>query len=250
MEMITTGPISTTGMSDRIILDEDQAAAHFGDDTLNWLLAAASPYTWSVFTTGSYTVHTHLDPGQDGEDAAEFTQRTALKFAADAIAAGHDKSTEEPLYAVVLHHGHPWTLREWDGPADAYCEWFDYEECDYFCNQCFEQIPGQRGCPEHAPTSVPGLQVAECSEPDKHPRTFIFADNGGYGAPCGWCAYDAMSEAHKDCEHAHHWAWRRWRVTRKVFGALYQFQISTGWCYSTCKTGRTCISRISWRWSS
>lgn len=228
-----------------IVLDEDQAAQLVGDDTLAWFHATIGPfYTWSVYVVGADKVHTHANPDLDGDDDenAEFTQRTALKFAADATSDPDDQAGQ--VHAIVLHHGEPWTLREWDGPADAYCEWFDYDECDFFCNQCFRPLSGHNTpCPEHAPVNIPGLQVTECGQPEEHPRSFVYADNGGYGAPCMYCVHASMKEAHEGCEHARHLFWFRWH---RVVRALKRLRIVRSFYYTS---GCRCAPVTAWAWT-
>jgi hypothetical protein len=98
--------------------------------------------------------------------------------------------------AVVLHNGEPWTPDpKHDGPADQYCEWFDWSAAEWFCNQCLEPIAGQ-SCPTCAPTHVPGLYRLPCDVPDEHPAVFMYATNtsDGFGPPCFYCIEAARNQ--------------------------------------------------------
>ena len=98
--------------------------------------------------------------------------------------------------------------------------------CDYrwYCNLCGQET-GDGGCPEHAPSSVPGLQLVECEA--HHPRTWLLADDG-YPPPCPWCMAENASKAHEGCAHARHRRWRRWKATSRALSALYSLGVITG----------------------
>ena len=230
--------------------------AFYDEETLSYLYNLTAGHPWAIHLIGPDEVHYNVDfeKAPDADDNPLLTQRTALKTASELnafVAANLAVDGEDPpvmYHAVVFHHGEPW-LPELNESAGVYCEWFDHEECDWFCNQCFNQLPDKRqGCPEHAPLEVPGFQLTDCNNPE-HPRTFVYADNGGYGAPCGWCAHDAMSEAHKDCDHAQHRAWRRWGVTERTMVMLSRLRLVKGMCWSNCNRRGYCVSGIAWRWS-
>lgn len=119
----------------------------------------------------------------------------------------------------------------------------DHDTCDWrwFCSVCDREV-GDGGCPDHAPSDVPGLQVVSCGE---HPRTWLLADDG-YEPPCPWCVADAASKAHEGCAHARHGRWRRWRITRKVLSNLYGAGVLRGWGSSHDSRCKGCASGIMW----
>lgn len=131
----------------------------------------------------------------------------------------------------------------------AYCEIFDWDRCDWFCNICDRPLDGTSPYPEHAPTEFAGLELVECYAEPRHPHTFMYAQDGGYSAPCGYCTTAAVAEAHKNCEHAHHQAWRRWRVTDRAVSVLHRINLVIGSRWSNCNGRGTCVSGITWRWS-
>lgn len=228
------------------LLTPDQIAEHY--DGTDYYIETFGRIPWAVHIIGPDEVHAHVNPDLDDDDPAneEFTQRTALKFAAESnafMASAPVYDPPIPCHAVVLHHGDPWIPDEIDGPTGQYCEWFDYGELEFFCNQCFRQVPGHLGCPDHAPVDIPGLQVTECSEPGIHPRTFAYADNGGYGAPCMYCVCNSISEAHEGCEHAGHLFWFRWHWLVRV---LKRVKVVRSYYYtSSCR----CAPVTAWAWT-
>ena len=123
-------------------------------------------------------------------------------------------------------------------PGD--CRW------RFTCGICgTEDLP----CAAHAPADVPGLMMTECSVPGEHPRTWVLADDTGYGAPCMYCAHAAAVEAHRGCAHSHHWPWRRWKITGWLLhkGAMAGFVKGGMWthdgacrgCHSHFRIGRS-----------
>lgn len=56
-----------------------------------------------------------------------------------------------------------------------------------------------------------------------------------------------MSVVDRECEHLSHGQWRRWKVTGKALGCLYQLGVISGYgnTYSTHCCG--CVSAISWK---
>jgi hypothetical protein len=228
----------------------------YDEETLDYLYNLTASRPWAIHLIGPDEVHynVNFEKDPDADDNPELTQRTALKTASELnafVAAQPPHPGEDPplmYHAVVLHHGEPW-LPELNESAAVYTEWFDIEEYNWFCNQCFNQLDGKQACPTCAPTDIPGMQQADCYAEPRHPQTFVYADNGGYGAPCGWCAYDAMNEAHKDCEHNHCRAWRRWQATDRLLSLLFRLNVVKGLRWDDCNGRGRHASVIAWRWS-
>jgi len=99
-----------------------------------------------------------------------------------------------------------------DHPGD--CDW------GYACGTCGRPVD-DGPCPDHAPLDVPGLMLADCAAEPRHPRTWLLANDAGYGAPCMYCAYDTVNTAHAGCEHSRHGRWRRSRVIYRLLGYGY-----------------------------
>lgn len=95
-------------------------------------------------------------------------------------------------------------------------------------------------------TTMPGLELAECAAEPRHPRVYFEEDPDAYPAPCMYCAYASMYEAHAPCEHSHHGRWRRWKLTRRTVSRLYALGLVRG--STTAFTGHCngCVSRIDW----
>jgi hypothetical protein len=124
---------------------------------------------------------------------------------------------------------------EHDGP----CEW------GYRCGTCGVGLD-DGPCPEHAPTEVPGLMLTDCAAPAQHRRTWVHANDGGYGAPCMDCAYDAKDEAHRGCAHSHHHAWHRWKITHKLAGYGYSLGFVQGHGTSWGGGCNGCMTGFRW----
>src|SRR4051812_49249077 len=97
----------------------------YSDADLDRLFHACGRHSWAVHLIGPDEIRTQPDPTHDDDNSEdlEFTQRTALKFAADYNAHaptsrpdGHGTDDTVSL-AVVLHNGEPWIVGEDDGPA-------------------------------------------------------------------------------------------------------------------------------------
>ena len=139
-----------------------------------------------------------------------------------------------------------------DHPGD--CDW------GYSCSQCGRRVD-DGPCPDHAPVEVPGLMLADCDAEPRHALTWFLATDG-YPPPCMYCAYAAMQEAHRGCEHSHHRAWRRWKVTRKVAGRLYSLGVVSGYslvggggcngCLTGFRWGRSgyLLGWDNWKWKT
>jgi hypothetical protein len=117
------------------------------------------------------------------------------------------------------------------------CRWH------WFCGLCSRPVDG-RPCPVHAPTEIPGLELAACPADPPHPRTFFYAQVGGYGAPCMYCSYDAARAAHEGCRHSHHRPWRRWKATGRLLQAGYALGVVKSWVVSIDSHCRGCADHI------
>lgn len=144
--------------------------------------------------------------------------------------------------AYVETFGCRWETAEGDD-HDGDHEW------GFSCGTCRRWLGvGRSPCPDHAPMDIPGLQRAECSAPPgTHPVTFFYANDGGYGAPCMYCAFDAISKDHAGCEHSHHGAWRSWRVTGWADRAGAQLGLWIGFTHVTWSASCDgCRTRFRW----
>lgn len=113
------------------------------------------------------------------------------------------------------------TEEQWD-EGDGYVE--------YLCRQADEWR-------ENPPAAPAGFHLIECTATPRHWPIYTVIDHDFYEAPCPMCQYKHVAEAHQGCEHSHHRAWRRWRVTHKLLNWGYSlgFFAGHGW-----KTGSGC----------
>lgn len=100
-------------------------------------------------------------------------------------------------------------------------------DCYFACNLCDRRLD-DGPCPQHAPLNVPGLQLADCTAEPRHARTWVL-DGDTYGAPCMYCAYDAMNERVKYLERCRHRGWRRTRPFKWLAGCAYSLGIVIGY---------------------
>lgn len=229
----------------------------YDDETLDHLHRVIAGREWAIHLIGPDEIHFNEDFEKPEDDPTnpELTQRTALKVATEvnALAAELARPGEDPsimYHAVVFHQGEPWVPSELDGPVDEYCEWFDFDTCEWFCNQCFTLLVETHHCPTCAPTQFPGLMRVLCDNDPQHPAIFMYADNtGDYGAYCFFCIGEHRNQVESERRHAGHKAWRTWRSTRRLLNGLCRLGVCRGWCYSLCHSGQSCISGIRWRWS-
>lgn len=112
-----------------------------------------------------------------------------------------------------------------DEHGDRDCGHKGYCEYTRLCGTCGRDV-AEAPCPEHAPLSIPGLQLIGCEE--GHARTWVLTDDG-YPPPCPWCVIDAEARAHEGCEHARHGRWRRWKVTHRALLDLYSLGVVAGY---------------------
>ena len=112
----------------------------------------------------------------------------------------------------------------------------------YRCGTCgTESLP----CAEHAPREFAGLMMTDCYAEPKHAPSFVYANDAGYGAPCMWCAYGGEAAAHRNCAHAGHRAWRRWKAVSRLVGWGYSLGIIQG---STWRTRGGCDGCVTFTW--
>lgn len=239
----------------------------FTDAELDGIYHQAARSLWAVLITDPDEIRTHIDPDLDPEDEnnEEFTQRTALKWAAERNAWNDKRHAEDPNgpagHCIVLHNGEPWAPDpNSDGPADEYCEWFDFGSFDWFCNQCFNVLKDTGAhCPTCAPTRFPGLMRVPCdNESNMHPAIFMYADNtDGYsGAYCQFCIAEHQREVAAQDEqlvlermHARHGAWRHWKLTGSLLKLGHRTGLVVGHTTYHAKPCLGCVYDIHWRWT-
>jgi hypothetical protein len=90
----------------------------------------------------------------------------------------------------------------------------DEDFADYLMRQAVEWC-------DNPPPAPPGFALIPCEATPRHWPTYTVVDADFYAAPCPGCQYQALSEAHRGCEHAHHRAWRRWRISHWIAGQMY-----------------------------
>jgi hypothetical protein len=230
----------------------------YDEAALDYLHRVMAGHQWAIHLIGPDEIHYNVDfkKPEDDPDNPEFTQRTALKTAAElnAFVASQARPDEDPplmYHAVVFHQGEPWLPSKEDGPAGEYCEWFDFDSFDRFCNICFEVIKdGAAHCQTCAPTRFPGLKRLECDTDPAHPALFMYADNlDGYGSPdCFYCALKYRDEMDAERRHARHLGWYRWRVTQRLLPGLKRLRLVRSWHWTSSATCDGCTS-IRWRWT-
>lgn len=231
----------------------------YTNDDLDRIYQRGARIPWAVHVTGIDEIHSHISPemADDDPDNEEFTQRTALKWAAERN-AWHDKALADGStgtiseYCVVLHNGEPWAPDpDVDGRPGEYCEWFDFDACEWFCSICFEVIKdGAAHCPTCAPTRFAGLKRLECDADPAHPALFMYADNlDGYNSPhCFYCILDHQREVESGRQHARHLKWYRWRITKRLLPVLKRVRLVRSWYWTSSATCNGCTS-IRWRWT-
>lgn len=67
---------------------------------------------------------------------------------------------------------------------------------------------------ENPPAAPSGFVLIECDHEPRHWPTYTVHDDWSYPAPCMYCAYELLDQAHAGCEHSHHSLWRRTRIAR------------------------------------
>ena len=123
-----------------------------------------------------------------------------------------------------------------DHPGD--CEW------GFACSACGRRVDDEP-CPDHAPADVPGLQLADCDAQPRHPRTWFLATDS-YPPPCMYCSCAALQAAHQGCEHSHHRAWRRWKLTHRLAGRLYSLGVVKGYGLAGGGGCNFCLTGLQW----
>lgn len=83
-------------------------------------------------------------------------------------------------------------------------------------------------CPDHAPMSVPGLRVADCTATPAHPPVFHHLRDD-YGVPCLYCVIAEHAEQERVAQQCRHWGWRTWRATRWAASVAYSLGIIAGY---------------------
>jgi len=97
------------------------------------------------------------------------------------------------------------------------------------------------------PTAPEGFLLEECYAEPRHWPTYTVNDGTMAEPPsCGQCAYAALSEAHRPCEHKQHGRWRTWKASRKVAGWLYTLGLLRGFGTTHSKYCPGCLVSIHW----
>lgn len=98
------------------------------------------------------------------------------------------------------------------------------------CSDCARDVT-ERPCPDHAPTSAPGMRLVECWSEPKHQLWVINRDD--YGYPCPQCRLIPYIEDDVAARQCKHWAWRRTGVWNRLVGWAYRLGVIPGSCWST-----------------
>ncbi len=99
---------------------------------------------------------------------------------------------------------------------------------------------------EHPPTEPPGFYLIPCYATPRHQPEYIPVFHDVYEPNCRACHIATMVEEHAECEHSHHKAWRRWRITKRALGWGYKHGLVKGYghrCDAHCKG---CVVGIAW----
>lgn len=99
---------------------------------------------------------------------------------------------------------------------------------------------------EHPPAAPPGFYLVPCGNEPRHWPQYVPVFNDVYEPVCSQCSYAALSESHDGCEHSHHHAWSRWRITKTAMKLLYP-RFVKGWRTSYSVHCKGCVSGISWK---
>lgn len=76
------------------------------------------------------------------------------------------------------------------------------------------------------PAAPDGFSLIPCEATPRHWPMYEIVDDDFYGAHCLNCAAEEAYAAHEGCEHSHHRAWRRWKITHKIVTWLYASGLS------------------------
>lgn len=109
---------------------------------------------------------------------------------------------------------------------------------------------------ENPPPAPAGFQLVECNKSPRHWPTYTVLEDD-YGAPCMYCAWEQLNEAHSGCEHSHHGRWRRWRIAKWLVTQSYVSGLTAGgygysmnahcdWCLSTLPRWRGKRAYVLW----
>lgn len=112
--------------------------------------------------------------------------------------------------------------------------------------------------------TLPQLVRVECgAEPPHDPMWMEYDDEAWYPPGCPRCWYEAMRDAHAGCQHSHHRAWRRWKLSKWLAGWAYRLGLIAAYTFSydahchgcmdgfrlKSKTGRPYIlGWPTWKW--
>lgn len=124
------------------------------------------------------------------------------------------------------------------------------EDTDCYSVTCVPPKCEQHGgeiirCRECAANPPQGWQLVECDQ--GHPVMWMPDDEWCYPPGCAYCSYDAFAAGHRECEHAGHGRWRRWRLTHKLELWAYSMGIVAGGGTRHGGGCRGCLIGPRWR---
>jgi hypothetical protein len=125
----------------------------------------------------------------------------------------------------------------WEARQDDYAATCGQAAGDH-CASC-ELCPGHHAddCRETPVERLDQLELIVCEAQPPHWELWTRHDPGAWYPPgCPLCWHAQARAEHAGCEHSHHRAWRRWKLTHRVVGWLYVLGITStggGWAYSS-----------------
>lgn len=105
-------------------------------------------------------------------------------------------------------------------------------------------------CPgEHADTCVhtpverlDQLELIECAAVPRHHETWTRRDPDAWYPPgCPYCWHDQARAEHAGCEHSHHRAWRRWKISSRLASWAYSLGLIAGYGHTYDGHCRGCL---------
>jgi hypothetical protein len=150
----------------------------------------------------------------------------ALHVPAEMLAAYDARPANHPAKLEWLGYD-----EETDEPIEDYVDYLN-RQADEWCN--------------NPPPAPPGFELIECDAEPRHWPMYSVVDDDFYGGPpCLYCTSAVLREQHAPCEHSHHRAWRRWKITRRILGHLYTWRLVRS--YGTTYNGH-CRGCTTIRW--
>ena len=99
---------------------------------------------------------------------------------------------------------------------------------------------------EHPPAEPPGFFLIPCDATPRHDPEYIPVFHDVYEPNCRACYIDMLVKQHDGCEHSHHKAWRRWRITRWALGWGYEHGLVKGYGNQHNAYCKGCVVGVSW----